>query len=41
MSCVVLVCREVLNDEMFKACTVYAQWLVDSSSVTDDDKVTL
>jgi len=31
--------REVLGEEMLKACSVYAQWLVDASKVTDDEKV--
>jgi len=31
--------RDVLSDEMHKACSVYGQWLVDASTVSDDDKV--
>jgi len=34
-----VVCSEVLSEEMLKACAVYAQWLVDASKVTEDDKV--
>ena len=35
----VVVNREVLSEEMTKACSVYAQWLIDASKVTEDDKV--
>jgi len=39
MLCVFVVDREVLSDEMMKACLVYSQSLVDASTVTDDEKV--
>jgi len=28
-----------LNEDMLRACSVYAQWLADASKVTEDDKV--
>jgi len=30
---------DVLSEEMTKACVIYAQWLVDASKVSEDDKV--
>lgn len=37
--CVLIVSRGVLSDEMQKACSIYGQWLVDASKVTEDEKV--